>query len=485
MTAIDEPVVQSTEPPFNERTAWLALAVVMGATVMVALDLTIVNVALHDIGRDLNAGEGIEWVVTGYLLAVCVSQPASGWLADRFGRRAMFRTTLAAFALASFACALAPNLDTLIIARVLQGLGGGALMPVGMAIVLGLFPKERHGRAIAVWGMAAMLAPAVGPSLGGWLVTSVSWHWLFLINVPIGAVTFAFSLRLIPETGHRERRPFDGLGLLLGCGGLTLAVLGLSEANRWGWGTVTTLGCIGVGLASLGAFVRWELRATHPMIELRMFRERSFRFAMGALLFVYIAQFGRLVFLPLQLEELRGISALRVGLLFLPAGVFTAVGMQLGGKLVDRIGPRLPIMVGSAMVGVAMVGFAFLRLDTPLLWIDTIMCVQGFGIGLLTAPAMVAGLSELPPHLMAQGTAMRSLLGQVGGALAVAILGAVVALRAGGSVDPSRIQAGYDAAFAAAAVGVGFAFLLAARLPKRVERVTGATPDEGALLVLE
>jgi EmrB/QacA subfamily drug resistance transporter len=350
-----------------------------------------------------------------------------------------------------------------------------------MAIVLGLFPKERHGRAIAVWGLSAMLAPAIGPSIGGWLVTSVSWHWLFLINVPIGIATFVCSIKLIPETGHRERRPFDTVGLVLGCGGLTLAVLGLSEANRWGWGTAATIGSIGLGVVSLGLFVRWELRVTHPMIELRMFRERNFRFAMSALLFVYIAQFGRLVFLPLQLEELRGDSALKVGLLFILPGAFTAVSMALGGRLVDRIGPRTPIMVGSALVGVAMIGFAFIDLDTSLLFIDSFMCVQGFGIGLLTAPAMVAGLSELPPNLMAQGTAMRSLLSQVGGALAVAVLGAVLAARVGTSVDPHTIQSGYDAAFAAAAVGVGVAFVLASRLPKRVD----ATAIDGAALAIE
>jgi EmrB/QacA subfamily drug resistance transporter len=467
----------------TERAAWLALWVIVAATTMVALDTTIVNVALHQIAVDLHAGSRIEWVVTAYLLAVCVSQPASGWLADRFGRRIVFLTSLAAFTAASGACALAPTLSLLVAARVVQGLGGGALIPVGMAMVLGLFPRERHGRAIGIWGLAGMLAPAIGPTLGGWLVTAVSWHWLFLINLPIGVVTFAFGLRLLPEVGERHHRPFDGLGLGLGCGGLSIAVLGLSEANEWGWGSMATIACLVGGIALLGGFVLHELRVDHPLIELRMFSERTFRLAMAVMMFVFVAQFARLVFLPLQLESLRGESALKVGLLFFPAALVSAGAMTVGGRVVDRIGPRLPIVIGTSAMAVALIGFTRLSLDTPLALIAVILAVQGLGFGLLTPPVLVAGLSDLPAHLVSQGTALRSLLNQVSGAVAVALLGAVVATSAGGNPTPTEAQSAYNNAFAVAAVGVLIALVLATRLPRR--RATREIEHLDEVLVLE
>jgi EmrB/QacA subfamily drug resistance transporter len=464
----------------DERAAWIAMTVVMGGTIMVVLDTTIVNVALHQIGIDLDAGRGIEWVVTAYLLAVCVSQPATGWLAERFGRKQVFLGSLVAFTAASLACAAAPNLPFLIGARIVQGLGGGALMPVGMAIGLGLFPKERHGRAVAVWGMAAMIGPAIGPTLGGWLSTSVSWHWLFLVNAPIGAVTLVAGLRILRDDGRRTRAPFDRFGLLTGCGGLSLAVLALSQGNTWGWGSPSTVAGLVLGAAGLVAFVGHELRVEHPLIELRMFQDRSFRLAMGASCFLYIAQFGRLVFLPLELEGLRGESALRVGLLFLPAAICTAIAMSIGGRSVDRMGPRLPIMTGASLVLVSMVVFATMSLTTPIAVVAVAMCIQGSGIGLITAPATVAGLSELPDHLVAQGTAVRSLLGQVSGALSVAVLGLVVATATPADPTPRQAQAGFNAAFVAAAVGVTVAVYIASRLPRGKRE---AAPDLSEALV--
>jgi EmrB/QacA subfamily drug resistance transporter len=471
--------VSLVEPVRDERASWLALIVIVLATMMVALDTTIVNVALHQISVDLGGGDAIEWVVTAYLLAVCVSQPASGWMADRYGRKVVFMGSLVAFTLASIACALAPTLGLLIAARVVQGLGGGALMPVGMAIVFGLFARERHGRAIGVWGLAATLAPAVGPTLGGWLVTSVSWHWLFLINAPIGVATFVCGLRLLPRDEVRHHRRLDVVGLVLGCGGLSLAVLALSEGNTWGWASTATLACLVVGLASLGMFVRHELRVTHPLIELRMFEERLFRQAMIVMVLMFVAQFARLVFIPLQLESLRGETALAVGFLFLPAALVSALAMSLGGNLVDRIGPRVPIVVGAVAVTIAMVCFTRLTLDTPMPVIGLIMCIQGFGFGLLSAPVLVAGLSDLPPSLTAQGTAVRSLLSQVAGALSVAILGAVIASSAGADPSAAQAQSAYNDAFAVAAVGALIGVLVAIRMPGRrsrtVERLEDAT----------
>ncbi len=458
------------------RNPWVPMTVVMAATVMVVLDSTIVNVALHQIGVDLGAGDGVEWIVTAYLLAVCAAQPATGWLADRFGRKHVFLGSLIAFTVASAACAMAPSLAVLVMFRVLQGMGGGAMIPVGMAIALDLFPRERHGRAIAVWGMAAMVAPAVGPTLGGWLVTSVSWHWLFLVNVPIGAVALLAGLRLLPDIGHREQRPFDLAGLVLGSAGLTIAVLGVSEGGAWGWTSPATMLCLTVGIGSLAMFARHELRTEHPLIEVRMFAERTFRLAMLVLVFVMGANFARMVFVPLQLEGLRGFSAFRVGTMFIVPAIFTAVGMSLGGRLVDRVGPRRPIVVGCAGMVVALFCFSRLALDTPIWVIVGLLSVQGIGMGLTTAPGMVAGISELPARLVSQGSAIRSLTTQVAGALSVAVLGSVVVAGMGSDPSPQQAQDAYNSAFLVAALAVLVALALATRLPGRRFAVAASAP---------
>ena len=446
---------------------WVQMTVVMAGTIMVVLDTTIVNVALHQIGLDLRSSAGIEWIVSAYLLAVCASQPITGWLADRIGRKATFMLSLAAFTGASMACAAAPNLGALIGFRVVQGLGGGALVPVGMTMVLELFPKERHGRAIAVWGMAAMMAPAVGPTLGGWLVTSVNWRYLFLINVPIGVAAFVAAIPLLPSAGNRHRRPLDVIGVVLGSGGLSLLVLGLSQANRWGWTSGSILVCLAAGALAIVVFTVHELRTDHPMIQLRMLGDRSFRLSIGTMVFIFMAQFARLVFVPLELESLRNDTALTVGVLFLPAALAGAAGMSAGGRLVDRLGPRPPIIMGCSTVLVALVSFSHLSITTPLVVICALLSIQGLGVGLVSAPAMVAGLSDLPPNLMAQGSALRSLMSQVSGALAVAAFGAVVAARMGSHPSPAHAQSAYNGAFVAASIGVAISLVLAFRLPSR------------------
>jgi predicted MFS family arabinose efflux permease len=289
---------------------------------------------------------------------------------------------------------------------------------------------------------------------------------LFLINGPIGAVAFVAGFSLIPNIGHRDRRSFDLNGLLLGSGGLSLLVLGLSQSNQWGWKSVATVACLALGVGGLVGFALHEIRTRHPMIELRMFHDRAFRLSSAAMLCVLIAQYGRLVFIPLELESVRGLSPLHVGLLFLPAAVAQGTGMHVGGRVVDRIGARLPMIAGAALLLAAVAGYASLRLTTPLALIVVLLSLQGFGAGLMSAPATVAGLSDLPRHLLAQGTVVRSLTGQVGGALSIGVLGAVIATAMGSHPTPSEAQAAYNAGFAAAGAAVLIALVLSCRMPK-------------------
>lgn len=462
MTITDRPA-----PPTSAvKVPWLPMGVLMAATIMVALDGTIVNVALHEIGIDLGAGAGIEWIVTAYLLAVCAVQPATGWLSDRFGRRQVFLVSLVVFTVASALCALAPSLPFLIAARVAQGLGGGAIMPIGMATGMELVAPEGRGRVMAIWGMSSMAAPAIGPTVGGWLVTSVGWHWLFFINLPIGVATAIAGYRLLPETGHRERRPFDLPGLLLGSAGLAVFVLGVGQGSGWGWSAPVTLVCLVGGGASLIAFVFHELSTPDPLIDLRMFGERSFKLAVSVIMITTGVSYGRMVFFPLMLQELRGYDAFDVGLVLIAPAVAGAVAMRIGGALVDAGGPRRPIVIGCTGMFLSLVPMTQIRLDTPVAVIIAGLCAMAFSWGLTTSPSFVAGLSQLPPRLLSQGSAVRSLAGQVAGAVFVAVYAAVLSVRMGDAPSPERAQSAFDFLNVLSAVAVLAAIGFASRLPR-------------------
>jgi DHA2 family multidrug resistance protein len=442
------------------RAQWLSLAVVLVGTMMVSLDTTIVNVALPQIRENLHAGKGIEWIVTAYLLAVAVSQPATGWAADRYGRKPIFISSLGAFTLASMLCAVAPNLPALVVFRVLQGLGGGALQPVGMAIVVELFPPERRGRAMSVWGICSMAAPAIGPTLGGYLVTAVSWHWLFLINVPIGALGVVLGIRVLRDFGYRESRRLDSIGLLLGGGGLALMLFAITQASDWGWSSTSTLSMIAIGVVALGSFVVHELRTEQPMIDLRMFRITVFGLSMIVTVFIVTAQYTRLVFIPLSLETIRGYSALRVGLVLTPAALLTAVGMSIGGRMVDRVGARRPMVLGTGLMCVGAFSLSHIGVSTPVWAIVGSLGIQGIGFGLCALPGVVVAMNALPPRYVAQASAVRSLVSQVAGASSIAILSAVVAIRLGdGTPTLERSQTAYDTAFLLASLGLFVALL--------------------------
>jgi EmrB/QacA subfamily drug resistance transporter len=464
----------------EERYRWLSLTVVLVGTLMVVLDTTIVNVALPAIRDDLQAGDGIEWVVTAYLLAVAASQPATAWLADRYGRKQIFLTSLVLFTIASLCCGLAPNLGVLVVFRVIQGAGGGAMMPVGMAMVFEVFPPERRGQAIGIWGVAAMAGPAIGPTLGGYLVTSVSWHWLFLVNVPVGAVGLVLGLRILRDSGHRDDRRLDVRGLVLGAGGLAIGLLGVSQSTQWGWGSPATVVTVTTGTIMLIAFVRHELRVDAPIVELRMFRSPVFAVSIVVVAFTAAAQFTRLVFIPLQLEGLRDYTALRVGVLLIPQALATAVAMPLGGRLVDRVGARLPVTVGCSMMALATLLMGRLSVDTPIAWLLGLLCLQGFGMGLTTAPATVAGMNALAPEFVAQASAVRSLSSQVAGAVAVSVLSTLVAARMGDGGSPAHDQSAYNSAFLVASALMVMALVVAFKLPRRTERRGDV---DGALLL--
>lgn len=448
------------------------MGVVLVGTFMVILDTSIVNVALPQIGVDFHSIANVEWIVTAYLLALGLAQPPTGWLTDRFGKRKVFCGCVFLFSVGSLLCAIAPNLGTLVAFRVLQGLGGGGLPPVGLAIIYELFPADRRGTALGIWGIAAMAAPAVGPVLGGWLVTAVSWRSLFLINVPIGAVGLVLAVRLLHDVVPRRYRPLDWQGLLLATGGLGALLLGLSEAPTWTWGSTTTIGCLVVGAVLTTGWVVRGLRVPTPLVDMWMFRERVFSLCMVVLLLLTMAQYGRLVFIPLELESLRHFSALRVGVLLVPTALGAAATMPIGGRLTDRIGPRLPSVVGVACIAVSTLMLSRLTLHTSEVAVAGYLAIGGLGLGLSLMPTTVAALLALPNRMAAEASSLRTLSRQVSGSLGVAVLSTVIATRLAGISRPptapgdiATAQSAYNVVFAIAAASCLLALIAAIALP--------------------
>jgi EmrB/QacA subfamily drug resistance transporter len=446
---------------------WAGLGVVLVGTLIVALDSTIVAIALPQIGRALHAGQNVQWVLTANLLAVAVAMPAAGWIANRLGAKQVFLASLAVFSIASLGAALAPNLGVLIAARAAQGLCAGIINPISMTIVLDLFPPVERGRAMGVWGLVAMTAPAIGPTLGGFLVTAVSWHWLFLPNVPLGLAGAIAGRRLLVESPRRPRSPLDAVGLLLGASGLALFLLTMAQSRRWGWSEPITVICMTTSIVLLGSFAAHALRAEHPLLDLRLVRKPVFGASLVVLALVTVPQYARSVFVPLQFQDLRGYTALKVGVMLTPSAVMTALSMAVGGRLVDRMGARVPATAGCVLMLVGTAGNAFLTVTTPVAWITASLAVQGLGVGMVMIPITVVGLNALHDDALPQASTLRSLTNQAGAATAVAFLFALVNARLASATTVGGSQHAYNTPFQVSIVALVLAIAVSLRLPRR------------------
>ncbi len=485
----------SGEPGHAERTSWFSLPRERGSllvaglsTFMVFLDTTIVSVALPEIGRDLGSTEGLQWVVSAYLLALGVAQPVTGWVAARVGAKQALLATLGLFSLASLLAGAAPTLPLLIVARILQGLTGGLLIPLSTTILFAVFPPNRRGRVIGLSGMLVMAAPALGPVISGYVLTVMSWRWLMLLNIPVGLVGLLVGARFIPRTGDRERRPFDLWGLVLIGSGLAFLLYGFSETEGAGWTTPSFLVLVAAGLALLGGYVVRALRVDHPLVDLAIYRERLFSTAVAIAWAIALVQFGRTVFMPVQLQVVRGLSSLEAGSILALSGVASAMVMPFAGRWADR-GSRAPVLTGTTLMGVAAARLATLAVDTPLWQVVGAMALIGFGIVLVTIPTTVVALNAIPEKLLTEAASVRSLNREIAGAVSTSVFAAVIAAQVGNIAATPTTAAGlaehqdaYNTAFLVALVGVVVATLLAWSLPGPSGRSDAADEgvDEGA-----
>jgi EmrB/QacA subfamily drug resistance transporter len=435
---------------------------------MTVVDSTIVYTALPSIARDFHAAlPSTEWVTLGYLLSLAVMVPSSGWIGDRFGTRRTYLLALALFTAASALCGLSSDLRLLIIFRVIQGVGGGLIVPVGQAILFRAFPAERRARAAGMVALGVSLGPATGPVLGGILVTELSWRWCFFVNIPLGLVALAIGLLFLRE--HREPVPgaFDLSGFLLAGPGVALFLYAVSESSVLGWTDPVILGTGLGGLAALAALVVTELRKRAPMLNLRLLKNRIFRTTSSVSVFSMGIYTAYLFIMPEFLQQARGASALSSGLTTLPGAIGLWLSSQAAARAYPRIGPRR--MAVGALSGIALVFCVFglfMGLHTNTWVIRLLIFTSGSCIAWCSIAIQAASFSTISSADTGRASALFNTNGRVSGGLGVAVLAAVVSssVHSGTAASPAELVTAFHHAFLTAAVLIAIGGLIALRI---------------------
>jgi EmrB/QacA subfamily drug resistance transporter len=412
-----------------DRSTLLIAGVTTLGLIMAVLDTTIVNVALDTLSRDLDSSlTSIQWVSTGYLLSLATVIPLSGWITERFGSKRTWIVSIGLFALGSGLCALATSAGELIAFRIVQGLGGGMLMPVGFTLITQSAGPRRVGRALGLVGVPILLGPIFGPIIGGLILDNATWQWIFVVNLPIAVVAIILAARVLrPDAGRADPGSFDWRGAALLCPGLAGVVFGLSETESdGGIGHPLALGPIIAGLALIGLFAWHSLRTERPLLDLRLFRSPGFRAAASTTFLLGAALFGTLLVLPLYYQVDRGQSALSAGLLLAPQGIGAAMMLPISGRLTDRLGGGPLVVVGSLVAAAATLPFVFVTAHTPYALLAAVLFARGIGLGLSVQPSAAAAYRLLRPSQVPRATALLNALRQIGGSIGTTLLAVVL-----------------------------------------------------------
>ena len=427
----------------DRRILAIGSVVVLGA-IMAMLDITVVNVALdHLIGEFDTNLETIQWVATGYTLALATVIPITGWAADRFGTKRIYLTAIFLFMLGSAAAGASWSVESLIAFRVLQGLGGGMLMPIGMTILTKAAGPERVGRVMAVIGVPMLLGPIVGPILGGWLVDDVSWRWIFFLNVPIGIVTLFLGNRILDKDEPKPTEKLDVLGLILLSPGLAALIYGLAKIASPSEGIDSPQAYVpaGAGAVLVALFVWHALRTPNALIDLKLFKDRGFSVASVTMVLFVVAFFGAMLLFPLYFQQVRFEGALAAGLLLAPQGIGAMVMMPISGLVVDRIGAARIAQTGIVVIVACMVLFTQLEADTSYLLIGADLFVMGLGMGMTMMPIMSAALKTLRQQDVARASTSLNIIQQVAASIGTALLSVVLYNATTDNLAPLAAQA--------------------------------------------
>ncbi|HEX2948023.1 MAG TPA: DHA2 family efflux MFS transporter permease subunit [Armatimonadota bacterium] len=424
--ATAETTVPRTEyAEYSSATRWIIMAAVMLGTLMQMIDSSIVNVAIPTMMGNLGSTlDQISWVTTGYILSNVIMLPLTGWLSSVFGRRVFLSASMALFTIASVLCGMSHTLTMLVVCRIIQGIGGAALVSTAQATMMEIFPPQQLGMVQAIYGLGVMVGPTVGPTLGGWIVDNLSWPWVFYINLPIGIIATLFTFHFMHDSRHaRTHGRIDFIGIFLLAIGLGSLQMLLEKGSREGWFDsqliIWLTICAAIGIIS---FIIWELHIKHPVVNLRVLRHRGF--AAGTLFgtALGVALYGGIFILPVYLQQMQHYTARQTGIIMLPGALASAVIMPIIGKLVNKFPPKLLITIGVLGASISTYMLHTISSNTSpgdLFWP---LVLRGASMGFLWVPLSLASLSSLHGIEMAEGTALFNLSRQLGGSAGIAFL---------------------------------------------------------------
>jgi len=401
---------------------WLGLLVVVVGTFMAILDTSIVNIAIPKMMAVFGVTEdSIKWVLTGYMLTMGMVIPLTGYLGDRYGTKKLYIWALAIFTVGSALCGLAPSNSFMIVARIIQALGGGMIMPVGMSMIYQMFPPSERGMALGVWGIAAMAAPAIGPTTGGFIVQYMDWRLIFTVNIPVGVLGVILAMLLLKELPRRPANSFDWIGALSSAIGLSclLFVFGESSIN---WNDFANILLVIVGVFSLVLFVVNELTHPEPLLDLRLLKIWPFTLSILISSTIGIALFGGVFLLPIFWQNLQGFTALQTGMFMFPSAIATGITMPIGGKLFDKFGAKPLVLPGLIILAITTFQLTKISLATDPHTIMIIYMIRGIGVGLAMMPASTAGMNAVPMHLIGRASALSNVIRQVANSLGITLL---------------------------------------------------------------
>lgn len=413
-----------------ERVNWSAIIVVVFGTFMALLNSSSVNVAIPKLMTVFGASQdSIQWVLTGYMLSLAVVMPAAGYLADRYGYKRVFIIALSLFTVGSALSGLAWNVSSLVAARVIQAIGGGVMQPLSMALIYRNTPRNKIGTVLGIWGIAAMAAPAVGPTLGGYLVDYVGWRTIFYANIPVAILDLFLAFTYLEETPSVVGKEFDKYGLLSSSVGFFCLLLALSKGASKGWTSPFILSLLLISAVALTFFVIVELSHPEPIMELRLFKNFVFTLSLVITSVISIGMFGAIFLMPIYLQNVMGVSAMKSGLITMPSAIATAVAMPVAGRIFDKYGAKIVALPGLAVITVTTYMMHRFSLVTPFSWIIWLLVVRAIGMGLSLMPVTTAGTNTVPLTLIGRASSLNNVIRQVMSSFGIAMFTTIMNTR--------------------------------------------------------
>jgi DHA2 family multidrug resistance protein len=409
---------------------WRVLIAVAAGTFLVVLNQTIMNVALPRIMVVFGASiDEAQFVLTSFMLATAIIMPVTPFLSDRWGSRRVYIVSTAAFTIGSLLCGLAWSMPSLVLARVIQGLGGGMIQPLGMAMLFHVTPPAQRGTIMGLYALPVMLGPILGPTVGGYLVEYVDWRWIFYLNVPVGALAISMAALLLRETPRTLGRSFDTVGFVLAALCTSGALLGMSQVAGRGWSDPIVIAELTLAIVTLPLFVIWELRTPQPLLNLRLFAIPGFSIGAVVNFVAMITLFGSIFLVPVFLQNLRGLGPMQTGLMLVPQAVVSTISIVLGGRLYDRLGARPLVIVGLLITAVSTWPLTWLDLTTPDAALIFLLALRGAATGLLVMPAITAWLASAPPSQTGAASALNNVMRQLYSTFGTALFASLLASR--------------------------------------------------------